>query len=145
MSSPPLWACPQCQRTFANRNQSHSCGNVGALEAHFDRRPPAVRALFDAFAARVQEIGPVTVLPEKTRIAFHIRMSFAAVMIRNDALIGHLVLPRRVDDPRFHKVESFSPRNHAHHFRLRSADDIDDAFAAWIREAYAVGEQKHLA
>jgi hypothetical protein len=138
-----LWSCPDCARTFANRNQTHSCGTVGALEAHFARRPPASRALFDAFAALVQAIGPATVLAEKTRIAFHVRMSFAAVMPRNEALVGHLVLARRVEDPRFHKVETFSPRNHVHHFRVRSAEEVA-ALAEWIAEAYAVGEQKHV-
>ena len=38
-----------------------------------------------------------------------------------------------------------SPRNHVHHFRLHDADDIDDKVAGWFREAYAVGEQRHLA
>lgn len=139
----PLWTCPKCERTFANRNQTHSCGTVGALEAHFAQRPAAVRALFDAFAERVRAVGPVTVLPEKTRIAFHVRMSFAAVMVRGDGLVGHLVLARRVEAPCFHKVETFSPRNHAHHFRLRNLDELE-AIAEWIAEAYAVGEQKHL-
>lgn len=139
----PLWSCPTCKRTFANRNQSHFCGTVQALDAHFAKRPAQVRALFDAFAARVEAIGPATVLPEKTRIAFHVRMSFAAIMPRNDALAGHLVLARRVDDPRFHKIDTISPRNHVHHFRVRSAAEID-ALAQWIAEAYAVGEQKHL-
>ncbi|HEV7921712.1 MAG TPA: DUF5655 domain-containing protein [Thermoanaerobaculia bacterium] len=139
----PLWSCPHCERTFANRNQTHSCGTVGALDAHFARRPPAVRELFDAFVARVRAIGPVTILPEKTRIAFHVRMSFAMVMPRHDALVGHLVLARRVDDPRLHKIETFSPRNHVHHFRVRSVAEID-AIAEWIAEAYAVSEQKHL-
>jgi hypothetical protein len=139
----PLWTCPECGRTFANRNQTHSCGTVGALEAHFARKPPEVRALFDAFLAHVRAAGPVTVLPEKTRIAFHVRMSFAMVMPRRDGLVGHLVLARRVEHPRFHKVETFSPRNHLHHFRVRDVEELD-GLAEWIREAYAVGEQKHL-
>jgi len=31
-----------------------------------------------------------------------------------------------------------------HAFRLEQAGDIDDTFVAWMREAYAVGEQRHL-
>ncbi|HKO54710.1 MAG TPA: DUF5655 domain-containing protein [Thermoanaerobaculia bacterium] len=139
----PLWRCPECGRTFANRNQTHSCGTVGALDAHFDRKPSEVRALFDAFLDRVRRAGPVTVLPEKTRIAFHVRMSFAMVMPRRDGLVGHLVLARRVAQPPFHKVETFSARNHVHHFRLRNIEELD-GLAEWIREAYAVGEQRHL-
>lgn len=142
--SRPLWTCSECGRTFANRNQSHSCGSTCDLEAHFARRPPAVRALFDAFADRVRACGPVTVIPEKTRIAFHVRMSFAVVWPRRDGLGGHLVLSRRIEHPRFVKVETFSPRNHVHVFRLTGVADLDDQLQAWIAEAYAVGEQKHL-
>jgi hypothetical protein len=52
---------------------------------------------------------------------------------------------RRVESPVFRRIESLSPRNHVHHFRLRSPADRTDEFDALLREACAVGEQKHLA
>jgi len=140
---PRLWRCPECGRRFANRNQSHSCSNV-SLESHFVGKSEKVRDLFDALTAIVKQCGPVKVLPEKTRIAFQVRMSFIAVQLRRNYLIGHFVFARRVEHPRFTRVETFSPRNHLHAFRLDSLADLDREFAAWIREAYAVGEQKHL-
>jgi uncharacterized protein DUF5655 len=139
----PLWRCPKCKRSFANRNQSHSCSNV-SVESHFVGKPEKVRELFDALAATINQCGPVKILPEKTRIAFQVRMSFIAVQVRRDFLIGHFVFARRVEHPRFTRVETFSPRNHLHAFRIDSVADLDDEFAAWTREAYAVGEQKHL-
>ena len=140
----PLWICPRCGRSFANRNQSHACGDSD-LEHHFAGRPPEVRALFGAFLEALEEIGPVTVLPQKTRIAFHVRMSFAQVTPRRWGLDGHLVLARRIDDPRFTEVRTFSPRNHLHRFRIERPEDIDAQMRAWMREAYEVGEQQHLA
>ena len=138
-----LWTCPEGGRAFANRNQVHACGRH-RLEDHFEGRPPEVRALFDAFLAALEEIGPVTVLPQKTRIAFQARMSFAQVTPRRDGLVGHLVLARRVEDPWFLEVQTFSPRNHLHRFRITKAGEIDARLRAWMREAYAVGEQRHL-
>lgn len=143
MTRPPLWRCPDCGRSFANRNQVHACGRHD-LDAHFARRPPEVRALFEAFRAALEEIGPVRVLPQKTRIAFQVRMSFAQVTPRSDGLEGHFVLARRIENPRFFEVTTFSPRNHLHRFRIRRAEEIDADFRAWMREAYAVGEQRHL-
>jgi Domain of unknown function (DUF5655) len=140
---PPLWRCSECGRNFANRNQSHSCSDV-SRESHFSGKSEEVRELFDALAAMIKKCGPVKVLPEKTRIAFQVRMSFIAVQVRRNHLIGHFVFARRVEHPRFTRVETFSPRNHLHAFRLDSLADLDDEFAEWIREAYAVGEQKHL-
>jgi len=139
----PLWTCPVCGRAFANRNQSHACGRHD-LDAHFEGRPPEVRALFDAFLAALREVGPVTVLPQKTRIAFQIRMSFAQVTPRRDCLEGHFVLARRIDDLRFLAVETFSPRNHLHRFHIERLEEIDAQMREWMREAYAVGEQRHL-
>ena len=88
--------------------------------------------------------GPVTVLPEKTRIAFQIRMSFAAFTIRRNWVDGHVVLAPRLENPRFRRIETFSPRNHLHAFRFESMEEIDAEVARWFAEAYRVGEQRHL-
>jgi hypothetical protein len=57
---------------------------------------------------------------------------------------GHLVLARRIDNPRFHRIETYSPRNVLHAFRLTAPEDVDDEFREWLVEAYHVGEQPHL-
>lgn len=141
---PELWRCPSCERTFANRNQTHTCAPLRDVGAHFIGSAPPVRASFDRILDVVAELGPVTVLAEKTRIALHVRMSFAALVPRKAWLNGHLVLARRVDSPRFHAIEVYSPRNVLHAFRLHAPDEVDGEFAAWLTEAYRVGEQRHL-
>lgn len=110
---PSLWRCPKCRRAFANRNQSHACGRH-ALASHFRDKSPAVRALFDDLVAILRAIGPVRVLPEKTRIAFQVRMSFAQVTPRRAWLDGHVVLARRLEHRRFRRIQTISPRNHVH-------------------------------
>lgn len=142
-SQKPLWACPACGRAFANANQSHACGRYD-LESHFAGKPPLVRDIYEAFLAMLEENGPMTVLPEKTRIAFQVRMSFAQLTVRRHWVLGHLVLARRVDAPLFTKVETISPRNHVHHFRLNAPADVA-GLRDVAREAYAVGRQEHLA
>jgi hypothetical protein len=143
MATPALWRCPRCRRAFANRNQSHSCGRH-TLTHHFRGKKPEIRALFDLVVAAIREIGPVRVLPEKTRIAFQVRMSFAQVTPRRGWLDGHVVLARRLEHPRFRQVQTFSPRNHLHAFRLTRPGDIDAEFKSWLAEAYLVGCQEHL-
>ena len=138
-----LWRCAKCRRAFANRNQSHACGRY-TLAHHFRGKPPAIRALFNAVVAAVRANGPVRILPEKTRIAFQVRMSFAQVSPRRGWLDGHVVLARRLEHPRFRRLETFSPRNHLHAFRLAASDEVDEDFRAWIAEAYLVGDQQHL-
>ena len=139
-----MWTCPVCGRTFANRNQSHACGGLVPLDRHFEGSDPAVRAAFDRLLAAVREVGPVTVLPERTRIALHVRMSFAALVPRRRWLDGHVVLARRLESPRFRRIETYSPRNVVHLFRLRGPDDVDEEVRSWLAEAYEVGAQRHL-
>src|SRR5215212_9783020 len=130
-----LWRCPECDRSFANRNQSHACGRHD-LAHHFKGKPPEIRALFDRVVAAIRKIGPVRVLPEKTRIAFQVRMSFAQVTPRSRWLDGHVVLARRLEHPRFRSIQTFSPRNHLHVFRITDESEIDDELRAWFAEAY---------
>jgi hypothetical protein len=143
MDPRPLWTCAKCGRRFANRNQSHACGRYG-IDHHFRGKAPEIRALFDAFAALIASIGPATVLPEKSRIAFQLRMSFAQVTPKQGWHDGHFVLARRAESPLFRKIDTISPRNHVHHFRLRSPADLTPEFRQFAREACAVGRQEHL-
>jgi hypothetical protein len=138
-----LWKCPGCGRRFANRNQSHACSRH-SLREHLQGRSPQPLAIYREFVKKVKRCGPVVVLPEKSRIAFQVRMSFAAISFRRDGLNGHVVLARRLENPRFTRIESISPRNHVHHFRLRSLADLDADLQTWLREAYRVGQQRHL-
>ena len=143
MPRSPLWQCPKCRRRFANRNQSHACERYD-LEHHFSNKSPQIRALFDDVVAAIRRIGPVRILPEKTRIAFQVRMSFAQVTPKSKWLDGHVVLARRFEHPRFRQIQTISPRNHVHSFRISSPDDIDAELRSWLAEAYSVGEQRHL-
>lgn len=140
----PMWRCPQCGRRFANRNQSHSCGSRRALASHFKGKSADVRTIFAELVRIARKNGPVTVLAEKTRIAFHARMSFAAFVIRKNWIDGHVVLARRLENARFRRIETYSPRNHLHAFRLETIPEVDSDVAAWLAEAYQVGQQHHL-
>ena len=66
-----------------------------------------------------------------------------AIMIRKSGLRGHFVFASVHEHARFARVETISPRNHVHHFRLADPRDIDATFRSWVSEAYAVGMQRH--
>ncbi|HET9142349.1 DUF5655 domain-containing protein [Actinophytocola sp.] len=144
MARGPLWTCPACGRTFANPRQPHTCAPLGDLARHFVGKDPQVRATFDRILSLVETLGPVDVLPEKTRIALHVRMSFAAFMPRRHWLDGHLVLARQATHPTFRKIETYSPRNVLHTLRLTHPEEVDQPLFALLSEAYRVGEQHHL-
>ena len=127
----PLWTCPRCGRHFANQNQSHACAHHTMAE-HLKGKSLEMIALYQYLETVIRRLGPVTVIPEKTRIAFQVRMSFAAVTLKRKWIDGHVVLARRLEASRFRRIESISARNHVHSFRLACMDDIDEEVVAWL-------------
>lgn len=139
----PLWRCPKCGEMFTTANQRHSCGKF-SLEKVFARSDPHVFQIYQKFVQLVRDCGKVKVIPQKTRVTFQVRMRFLSVYPRRSYLLADFVFARRLKHPRFFKIETFSPRNHLHHIRIESETELDSDVLQWIREAYAVGEQKHL-
>jgi hypothetical protein len=138
---PPLWTCPKCGKQYVARNLWHSCVVVD-LETHFVGKSPRARELFDAWLAAVETTGPVTVSVSKTRIEFMTRARFTGAVVRRDYIKSALWLKRRVDWPRFTKIEHYGRNDWGHHFEIRDESDIDDELMALVREARLVGDQR---
>jgi hypothetical protein len=100
--------------------------------------------LFERFRALVEGFGPAKVIAQKSRVVFQVRMRFAALMPQKRALRGHLILSERHPANCFAKIETFSPRNHLHAFRLERQTQLDDQFRFYVGLAYRVGQQEHL-
>ncbi|MDQ6720522.1 MAG: hypothetical protein M3003_06980 [Candidatus Dormibacteraeota bacterium] len=75
------------------------------LEDHFAGREPQVVATFRRLIEVAEMSGPAKVLPEKTRVAFQVRMSLAAFSLRRRWIDGHVVLARRLESPRFRRID----------------------------------------
>jgi hypothetical protein len=72
-------------------------------------------------------------------------MIFAAVnKLYDRGLDAHVVLTRRLESPRFRRIESLTPNCHVHHFRIVSLSELDEEVKRWLQEAYRVGAQEHL-
>jgi len=72
-------------------------------------------------------------------------MIFAAVNKLTDrSLDAHVVLTRRLESPRFRKIEMMTPKCYVHHFRIAAVGELDKEVESWLCEAYQVGTQQHL-
>jgi hypothetical protein len=143
-SLPPLWTCPKCGAKFVSANMWHSCGRY-RLEDLFAHSEPHVFELFQKLKRMVNACGPSTMIPQKTRVVFMVRMRFAGATVRKTGLRIGLILERRLpDDPRLEAIETFGPYSHGHYFRIDRADQLDSVMQRWIREAYDCGTQKHF-
>lgn len=142
--SRPLWTCPKCNRQFINSNMPHSCGQYSVSKFLAGKSRNAI-SLYQGFSALVSGCGPVQIAPARTRIGFQVRMIFAAVNKLTDrGLEAHVVLTRRLQNSRFTRIETMSPKCYVHHFRVESLSELDDQVKGWLQEAYQVGTQEHL-
>jgi len=113
---------------------------------HLLGKPEHSVALYHAFVGLIAACGDYTVSPSKTTITFKgTRRGFAGARPDNQGLVGYLDLQREVADPRIRSVSPYTKRLFVHHYRIRDQAELDDEFAAWVREAYAVGQGAHLA
>lgn len=121
----------------------HSCTKYD-LDYHFKGKAPALRKAFDKFRAMVERCGPILVTPQKTRIVFQVRVRFAGAYVRKSHFIAGLGLPRPFPDKRFTKIVQYAPKWYGHFFRVEKPEDLDARLMPYIRQAYKVGQQKHL-
>jgi hypothetical protein len=138
-----LWNCPKCGARFVTANIWHSCGRY-SLKDLFAKSEPNVRRAFRKFARMVRTCGPVTMIPQKTRVVFMTRVRFVAVYPRKRSMEIGIELSERHPNARFHKIETYSRQMHGHYLRIESGDQLDSQVQRWLRESYAVGTQKNL-
>jgi hypothetical protein len=137
------WTCPECGRSFARTNQSHVCERW-TVEDHLRDKPEATVELFRSFVRLVEACGPFEYSPIRRQVGFQVRRIFAGVKLTDRGLEGYLDIARKVESPRFRHVAPYARRLFVHHFVITSPDQLDDELAGWVREAYAVGEGRHL-
>ena len=92
----------------------------------------------------VQRCGPAKVLPYRDKVSYMVRVRFAGAVPAPRWLDVGFWLPRRVESPRFRKIETIYPNAHVHLVRITEPSQLDGEIAAWLAEAYAVGCQRHL-
>ncbi len=138
-----LWTCPTCGRRFANVNQWHSCGNPELDEILAGHSDHAVR-LYRAVVSALAGVGDFRIHPQKTRIAFISRMSFASVKLARRWVDLAFIVPSPIDDPRIRRIELYGPTSFGHHLRLEEIDQVDREVRGWLAEALRRGDQETL-
>ncbi len=113
---------------------------------HLRGQPAGSVELYHRFVALVAACGPFTYAVSKTSITFKgARRGFAGARPTSRGLAGYLDLQRVIEDRRFISAAPYTRRLFVHQVRITSLAQLDEEFAGWIREAYAVGQGAHLA
>jgi hypothetical protein len=113
---------------------------------HLDGVSAGALALYDRFIALAEQCGPFSYRVTKTSITLKgTRRGFAGAVPRSSALRGYLDLTRQVSDPRILSSAPYTKRLFVHQYKITALDELDEQFAGWLAEAYAVGQGAHLA
>jgi len=138
------WVCPKCGRRFAKVNQGHKC-ETWTLDVHLTGKPDSSIQLFKRFIELVQACGDFEYSITKANIGLRgQKRIFAGVMPTDKGLSGYIDITHPIDDPRIRNVSPYTKRLFVNHFSVTSLDQLDEAFARWICETYAVGQGEHL-
>src|SRR5688572_19798695 len=115
------------------------------IKDHLSGKDGVIVSLYERFDQLVKACGPFEYVVGNDGIAFKgQRRNFAVAKPKARSLDGVLVLPRRLQDSRIHTVEPYTKKLFGNRFRVIGLDQLDEEFAAWVYEAYRVGQGQHL-
>lgn len=138
-----MWTCPECGRSFANPNQWHACQDTTVDEALAGKTDHAI-SIYRAVVGALEAAGEFRIHPQKTRIAFISRMTFAGVSLARRWADLSFILPEPLDDRRIRKLDLYGPTSWGHTIRLSRPDDIDRDVEQWLEQALKRGDQETL-
>jgi len=138
LASAPMsksWACPNCGRSFTQKNQRHACG-TGERSDILRNRPEALVRLYAKIEAFARSLGPVEIVTRDRYALFRSSRIFSDLVMMSDAVRLAIHLKRRLNDAIFFKVVA-SPKAVSHVAKLTTNDDWL-AVKPYFKEAYDV-------
>ena len=136
-----LWTCPVCGKRFVTRNMSHSCG-LHTVELFMEGKGPQAWAYWDRLQEIVATCGPYSIVANKTRLEFMVRVRFAGMdAVSEQGMSFSFWLKESLDSPRLRKVVLYGRTDWVHHVRVTSTDDLDEEVQDWLCRSYQVGCQ----
>ncbi len=130
------WTCPNCQRTFGRRNQSHECTPGKSVDDYFAERPAWERPIFEEIAEHLEFVGDVVVEAVDVGIFFKRARTFAELRPMRNRLRLMVMLSRRMRHPRIVRRWEGSGNRAAYAVDLHEPADVDDEVRDWLTEAY---------
>ena len=137
-----LWTCPLCGKQFVTSNMSHSCG-LHTVDQFMEGKGERAWAFWSRLQDMVARCGPYTIVANKTRLEFMVRVRFAGMdAVSERGMSMSFWLKERIDSPRFRKVAQYGRRDWVYYLRLSALEELDDEIQGWLCRSYEVGCQR---
>lgn len=106
------------------------------MDAHFEGKPPVLRAAFDKVVEALETEGPLRVDPVAANIHLAAGSTFGSAKPMKAKLRVEFLLDRPIESPRVVKTERFSATRYALHVDVEGPADVDAELVGWLRAAY---------
>lgn len=100
--------------------------------------------MYRRIEAVLRSFGEFRIHPQRTRIAFISRMSFAGVRLAERWVDLAFILAEPVEHQRIRRIELYGPTSFGHHTRIARPEKIDADVRSWLRAAWRRGRQETL-
>ena len=100
--------------------------------------------MYQQYLKLVRGIGPITVIPQKSRIIFMTRIRFAGGTPRKSYFDAGFLFPRPLSSPRIQWGMKYYDRCYGYRVHLCSPRDPNAQLRRWQRIAHRVGQQEYL-
>ena len=109
---------------------------MNPVEAHFIRRDPVVRQIYDEILRVSRTFGEFEEQPKKTSIHLARKSAFAGIATRKDALVLTIKSATDVVDRRVFKREQVSANRWHLEVKLEDPADVDGGLKRLLERAY---------
>ena len=134
------WTCPECGKSFRNRNQWHSCYTLN-LEDHLRNKPVVIRNAVYDLLSEIGQFGPLDLNPVKSVIQVKAGATFLSIKPKKDFIELEFQLSEETDQFPVHRTVRISGKRVLHFLYIQSSEDINDQLLDWLRNSYLLVSQ----
>jgi len=125
-----LWTCPSWWQEIRHPEHVALVRSSHGGAVHGGQGAGGLGLLGSA-AGVVATCGPYSIVANKSRLEFMVRVRFAGMdAVSERGMSFSFWLKERLDSPRFHKVVLYGRTDWVHHMRVAYLDDLDEEVQA---------------
>ena len=132
-----MWVCPNCKKTFREKNISHSCAIVD-VEEHFKNRSPILKEVYDKIISTINGFGPFKINPVKASVNIKILSTYLEFKVKKDHLFLAFYLDRTVNEFPVHRIVPLSKTRIVHCINLDHPEQVDKKLISLLKESYVL-------
>jgi hypothetical protein len=136
-----MWKCPECERVFKTKNQSHSCVKM-ELDDLFLDKPQCIRQMYEKILSECSKFCKLTTDTTRSCIYFVDVERFLVVKPQKMGIILEFVLNRKYDVFPVIKIYDLGKGRYAHRLKLDDPREINAQVIHWIEDAHKLLSSK---